>query len=241
MLIITIVSILLALVMGVVAWRATHAERERSAARVDALARDIHGVPEAPVQPRTAIIADEWPLRPAAASAEGAGPADMFAVAAQGTRSGSRWGLALAVGAFAVASAAALIVVLGGEGPGTRVALASERGGTLSRPAETREVPLELTTLSHERDGNQLTVRGVVRNPAAGTEMDHLSAVVVLFDGDGHVVTTGRSALGSSALIPGGESPFAVTIANAADTARYRVSFRSGERVVSHIDKRAAP
>ena len=241
MLIITIASVLFALVMGVVAWRATQGERERSAARVDALARDIHGASETPVQTRVATIADEWPLRPAAASAEATGPGDMFAVAAQGTRSGSRWGLALAVGAFAVASAAALIVVLGGDAPGTKVALASESGGTRARAEETREVPLELTALSHERNGNELTVRGVVRNPATGTEMDHLSAIVVLFDGDGHVVTTGRAALGSAALIPGGESPFAITIANAADTARYRVSFRSDERVVSHIDKRTAP
>ncbi len=178
MLIITIASILFALVMSVVAWRATQAERARSDARVEALARDIHG-PSRGFEELAPSLVDEVPLRLAAVRAEHVPASEMFAVAAHG-RSGSRWGLAVAVGAFAVACTAALLIVLSGETPGTPVAVASGAERPTASAAAVAEVPLELTALSHERNAGQLTVQGVVRNPAAGTEMDHLSAVVAL-------------------------------------------------------------
>ena len=37
----------------------------------------------------------------------------------------------------------------------------------------------------------------------------------------------------------GGESPFVVTVPGAADVGRYRVSFRTDDRVVPHIDRRS--
>jgi hypothetical protein len=231
LIILTAASMLLALIMSVVAWRTSRAERRRSEARIESLARDIHQPP----------VVDELPLRPGPGPVEPARSAgDLFAATSQPVASGSRWGLALAVGAFVVASAAAMIVVFGGDAPGTRIAIAS---GSEQAPAPQprRLGPLELIALSQERDGNQLTVRGIVRNPAAGTEMDRLTAVVVLFNQDGNAVATNRTPVASAALIPGGESTFAVTIADAADVARYRVSFRSDEHVVPHVDKRIAP
>ena len=42
--------------------------------------------------------------------------------------------------------------------------------------------PLELIALGHERDADGLTVRGVLRNPSSGSEISHLTAVVLLFD-----------------------------------------------------------
>lgn len=231
LMVITVVSVLIALAMSAVAWRATRAERERSEARIEALARDIH---------------DDIRFRAVDAAPAGS---EMFAVAAQSAPSGSRWGLAIAVGAFVVASFAALLVVFGGEGPGTRVALAS----TSPRPSGLQptpqpvaaqapaELPLELLALAHERDGNQLTVRGVVRNPASSTEMDRLTAVVVLLNRDGDVITTARAVVASPALLPGGESTFTITVPDAGDIGRYRVSFRTGERVIPHVDRRTGP
>jgi len=215
----TISSLLVALIMTVVAWRAVGAERERSAARVEALAHAIHEstpVEELPLR-STAIppppTAQPYATAHLAANEPHVSP-DMF-------------------GTVAAAPAT-------GDTPAARTALAS---ATDQAPAARRPVgaPLELVALSHDRDGNQLTVRGIVRNPAAGMEMDRLTAVVVLFGQDGNVVSTTRTAVASPALIPGGESTFAVTIADAQDVARYRVSFRSDERVVAHVDRRTAP
>jgi len=241
----TISSLLVALIMTVVAWRAVGAERERSAARVEALAHAIHEstpVEELPLR-STAIppppTAQPYATAHLAANEPHVSP-HMFGTVAAAPATGSRWGLAVAVGAFVVASVAAMVVVFGGDTPAARTALAS---ATDQAPAARRPVaaPLELVALSHDRDGNQLTVRGIVRNPAAGMEMDRLTAVVVLFGQDGTVVSTTRTAVASPALIPGGESTFAVTIADAQDVARYRVSFRSDERVVAHVDRRTAP
>lgn len=237
LIILTLVSITVAILTSVVAWRTTRAERLRSAARVEALARDIHGLP--PI--------DELPLRTHSVSAvEPAASGDLFVTTATATApSGARWGLAIAVGAFVVASMAALIVVLGGDDtPAQPIAQRpTPEAVTVQRTAvATRtDLPLELVTLSHERSGNQLTVKGIVRNPAAGAERDRLTAVVVLLNDAGSVVTTSRGAVAAQALIPGGESTFAVTVPDAGDVARYRVSFRSDERVVAHVDKRTGP
>ena len=51
-------------------------------------------------------------------------------------------------------------------------------------------------------------------------------------------LASGRAAVESSALIPGGESVFVVTVPAPAEVGRYRVSFRSDDRVISHVDKR---
>ena len=37
---------------------------------------------------------------------------------------------------------------------------------------------------------------------------------------------------------PGGESRFVVSVPSAADVGRYRVSFRTDDRVVPHVDRR---
>jgi hypothetical protein len=102
--------------------------------------------------------------------------------------------------------------------------------------ADTR--PLELVALTHERDGDQLTVRGLVRNPPSGQSVDRLTAVVFVFNHDGGFVTSARATVAPSQFDPGGESAFVVAIPNAGAISRYRVSFRTDDRVVPHLDKR---
>jgi hypothetical protein len=246
LILLTISSVLIALIMTVVAWRTVRAERERSAARVETLAHAIHEstpVDELPLRPTAALPRSRAPLyvEPhVTANEQQQHSPDMFGTVAAAPATGSRWGLAVAVGAFVIASVAAMVVVFGGDTPAARIAMASatDPAQTARRPVA---APLELVALSHDRDGNQLTVRGIVRNPATGMEMDRLTAVVVLFGQDGSAVSTTRTAVAAAALIPGGESTFAVTIADAQDVARYRVSFRSDERVVAHVDRRTAP
>jgi hypothetical protein len=246
LIVLTISSVLFALIMTVVAWRASGDERRRSEARIAALAQDIHqpfddfDLPARVRVTETIERAANAHLRtPQADVAILETGGAMFATAAHSTSSGSRWGLALAVGAFVVASAAAIMIVFSGEAPNAS-AMPPQNVSAATPPApQAAPAPLELVALGHERDGDQLTVRGIVRNPAAGTEMDRLTAVVSVFNRDGGFLTSGRAAVASPALIPGGESTFVVTMPAAGDVGRYRVSFRSDEHVISHVDKRS--
>lgn len=230
---ITIVSIVVAVAACGVAWRAIREERLRSDARVALLAHDIHG------------SGFDLDLRSADRSAK-ASAERMFTSPAP-SRSGSQLGLALAIGGFVAASIGAAAIVLSGA-PQTTAPAATDSSPTSAAAPSSRRAdgadarsaaPLELVALAHERDGDTLTIRGTIRNPPSGLEMNRLTAVVFLFDRDGAFLASGRSPVDSPALIPGGESTFLVTVPAAGDVARYRVSFRSGDRIVSHIDKRS--
>jgi len=226
LLLVTVISIVLAAVMGIVAWRIGNEERRRSEARVAALAAEIHGADPLPLR----IVATDLELRPRGA---GGASADMFAVAARG-EARRRWPAVMAAGVVVAATAIALIIVLSGGSNGT-----THASNQLVAAAAPRAVPaLELVALGHERDGDRLIVRGVVRNPAAGGRVDRLTAVVFLFNRDGGFLTSGRMMIDPPALVPGGESIFVVTIPGAADVGRYRVSFRTDDRIVPHADRR---
>jgi hypothetical protein len=60
-----------------------------------------------------------------------------------------------------------------------------------------------------------------------------------MFNQNGAFVTSGRATVDASALEPGAEAPFVVTVPGAADVGRYRVSFRTDDHVVPHVDKRS--
>ncbi len=98
--------------------------------------------------------------------------------------------------------------------------------------------PLELLSLSHQRQNDKLAVSGLVRNPAAGEPIQNLSAVVFLFDRMGTFVTSSRANVDFLKLGAGDESPFVVAIDAPATVARYRVSFRTDDGVVPHVDRR---
>jgi len=229
LLLVTVISIALAAVMGVIAWRIGNEERRRSQSRIAALAAEIHAATD-PLPLR--IVATDLELRPRVAGPAGT---DMFAVAERGEAS-RRWPAVMAAGVFVVATAVALIIVLSGGSNGTTHA----SNQAVAAPAVSQAVaaPLELVALGHERDADRLIVRGVVRNPAAGARVDRLAAVVFLFNRDGGFLTSGRTMIEPSALVPGGESIFVVTIPGAAEVGRYRVSFRTDDRIVPHVDRR---
>jgi len=94
------------------------------------------------------------------------------------------------------------------------------------------------TTLAEHADTTTLTVSGLVKNPAGGATVNGVTAVVFAFNRNGAFEASGRAPLDFRALAPGDESPFVVTVPNVADVARYRVTFRSGDAVVRHIDRR---
>ena len=260
LLLVTVTSMVVAVVMGVIAWRIAGEEGRRSEARIAALAADIHASPiVAPVRgadaglPRRAEIGlraeparvaseparvgathpwhDELELRPEPEVASSTG---LFAAAQQPARSGSRWAVVLGIGTLAVGTAAALAILLS-AGPRS---VAHDNGAAPVAAPAAAPVPLELVALGHERDGDRLTVRGVVRNPAAGAEIDGVTAVVFLFNRDGGFLASGRMPVQSSSLLPGGETTFVVIVPGASDVGRYRVSFRTDDRIVPHVDRR---
>ena len=265
LLVVTLTSMLLAAIMSVVAWRISAEERRRSEARVAALTAEIHGGAAAPVAAQSGVgrradivIRDEPPrlksvpsaqraprhwdddlqLRPVGRTTPGA---NLFAE--QPARSGSQSAAVILAGAFVLGTAIALAIVM--SGGFSSVARSANQptpanGASPSGPAAVApaQVPLELVALGHERDGDRLTVRGVVRNPASGAARDRVTAVVFLFNRDGGFLASGRATVESTTLQPGGESTFVVTIPGASDVGRYRVSFRIDDRILPHVDRR---
>jgi hypothetical protein len=240
--IVSLVSLVVAVAMSVVAWRILRDERQRSSARVAALASDIHDdAVESRVASPSHVAVGDLLLTDAARPS----PADrMFATAETSER--SRLTLVAAVVALVVGAAIALTIVFSGPsdstaaaGPaqsaeGHPVSVATNGAKTASGPA-----PLELVALGHERDSDGLTVRGVLRNPPTGAEVSHLSAVVLLFNRNGGYLASGRAAVQAATLGPGGETTFVVTVPDAPDVDRYRVSFRTDHDVVPHVDHRS--
>jgi hypothetical protein len=238
---ITIVSALVAVAATVIAVRVVHDERRRSQMRVAALAQEIHST--------AALDLDLQPRATSAVPSANASPSNLRAIhsvelfSSDSARGGRpRLGLSLAIAGFLAATVGAAAIVLGGVSQSSSsTAAAHELGQSDDAPHKAADTaaPLELVALAHEREGDTLTVRGSIRNPVSGLEMSRLTAVVFVFDADGGFVASGRAPVESPALIPGGESTFVVTVPTAGEIARYRISFRSGDRIVAHVDKRS--
>jgi hypothetical protein len=220
--VIAVISLIVSIIMSGVAWRLAREERRRSQARVAALTSDLA----------------DLELRPTTAFAPGA---DLFR-AEEPDHSRSRFAGVLAVGGFAVAMALALIVVTSQSSQSAaqpRMAQAPRPAATGLKPLATTEfAPLELLALGHEREGDRIIVRGIVRNPTGGVERDRVAVVVLLLNRDGGFLASGRAAVEVPGLAPGSQSGFVVTVPHANEVGRYRVSFRSDDRIVPHVDRR---
>ena len=235
MLVVTGISVLVAAAACVVAWRATDAERRRSAARVAALAAAadvdaersrLDGHERVDVA-TPAGLHEFMPAREAAAEPH-AGPAATPGLGTPVTDSGSgrrQHGLL---------AAAAIVFVL--VGTGSVVLLVSGRAPSVTRAAT--RVPLELVALSHGRPDGQLTISGLVHNPAAGDTIDQLDAHVRVFDAAGILIATRSTPVSVTAVPPGADAPFTITLGDASTAARYRVSFASGGTMLAHVDRR---
>ena len=190
------------------AWRTRADEQRRSAARVAALA--------------SALAASDGPTS-AGHTPNPVHVGSMFA--ANAGVSGGRFPRQLIFTGLATA-----IVVIGGT---------ALRNDAASEPARhTATAPLELVSMRHTRDGRTLRVTGLVRNPRTGAPLPRVMAVVFAFDKSGDFLASGRDTLEFSALAPGDESPFAVTMTDLGDVGRYRVSFRTDEGLLRHVDSR---
>lgn len=257
---ITVVSLIVALVMSVTSWRLMRDEKRRSAARIAALSAassdDVvqNDFPELPIveQPvQRAAARTLWKpapfdsTMPAAAdpsridspkNGESALHAAGFLGASpiESSHTNRQRGLVIATIVFFITITSGFIYMMSGSGAAPGAAAVSG------------EAPLELVSLSHARQNNRSTgltagkleVSGLVRNPVGGKPVEKLSAVVFLFDRAGTFVTSARAHVDFLKLSAGDESPFVVSIDAPATVARYRVSFRTDDGVVPHIDRR---
>ncbi len=232
LIVVTALSLAIAGAMSIVAWRVAGEERRRSAARVAALAADIRSS-DVDVDPPL-VTAD-----PDVADTPTSG--NMFTFI-QPVTALPRLATVILAGVLVVGAGAALLVALGRSGDVAANSVAKPAAGGAEPQAAvspTTARALELVALGHERDRDRLTVRGIVRNPVSGSPLNQLTVVVLVYDRAGGFLTTGRALVQAPSLGPGGESTFLVTIPGAANVGRYRVSFRSEDRVIPHVDTRS--
>ncbi|MEP6918568.1 MAG: hypothetical protein ABJC89_23200 [Acidobacteriota bacterium] len=257
---VTVISLALAIGMGVVVAMLLRADRARSEARVAALSamaaapvpamervRPVRPAPPAPappVPPRPTPAAPVFPavqripssladmdIRPGqTASVQ---PPGLFAAHDQP----STWGPRLAVVAMLVVGLAIVGFAMM-SGAARRAAAVPPAAVANTVPAET--APLELLSLRHAQEGQNLTITGLVRNPRTGASLSRLVATAFVFAADGTFLASSRAPLDVTALAAGDESPFVVTVPVTGEVSRYRIGFRTEDgQVIAHVDKRA--
>ena len=251
---VTVISLTMALAMGVVTWRLIREERRRSDARVATLMADLErsrgrnvgpvdrNVPRArsvsypvhtaaPVPPRDptgSATPTAGHVRPAGASVALPVPMPSASTGLFATLTGSP----TSPGTFLASVAAAVVVVV------AAVSLAMLSGGAPADTGAGAPEPVELLSLAHAKEGEYLAITGSLRNPSDGIERGQLSVLATVFDLDGTVVGTGQTPLPVAVLPPGNETPFSISLPDADRINRYRISFMQGQTSVPHVDRR---
>ena len=248
---VTIISLLLAWAMAIVTWQRIRAERRLSDARAAALMAELTrdaaspdgpgGRPErrppivypaaaaaepppgrrrAPVELRLPFTAPEE-----APEARGETPrANLWReVLAPTPPAQPHWGHRLAAVAVGTVLVAAVSLATRAPGPRDQTAAAA---------------PVELLSLDHRKQGDYLAVSGSLRNPPGGQERAKLSITATVFDRTGAVIGTGQTPLPVTVLPPGGETAFTISLPDADQINRYRVSFMEDQASLPHVDRR---
>lgn len=260
LIVVTLGSLAMAAALLVLVWRLLREERRRSAARVAALETGILDAADsvaeparvARVAPAPTVIRESRASRPTfedplsrpfdTAPADAPDPssayihADLFGSTGRPARASRSFGLIATVGVLVVGAAVTFAMLSSSAEP--RPALAKIDHPAATTVAAKSGAPLELVSLRHRRDGEALSITGVVRNPAAGARVQNLTAVVFLFDRNGGFLASGRAPIDYTTLVAGDESPFVVTVKEPGAVGRYRVSFRTDDQVIPHIDRR---
>ena len=237
LLIVTFIAVAVAIAAAAYAWRLADAERQRSEARVAALAAEIDGGYPAKAGLHGGYPAEAGLHREAEAGLQGypaeAGLHGAPAMFERAPRSGLQGRPLLKVG-VGFAMAVLVIVLIAMSGERERAAADGPRAAAQEQPGQ----GLELLSMRHARAGDALTVTGLVRNRGTA-QSGSIMAVVFVFDRDGAFVASGRAPLEFDAIAPGDESPFRVTIPEVKDVGRYSLSFRTQAGIVPHVDRRA--
>ena len=267
---VTVVSLGLALGMSLLAWRTSQEVKRHSAARVAALAAAAQVPSAVPIPGGDTAPAESLPTdapaspwrSPASIVTETTAGLSTFASEAPTAGARAVPVVADAPGADVVpvqsgflgaeapvresnrhqrwlaAAAAVLAVVLGGV---VYLRMSGGDSQPVSAQLQAASSPLELLSLRHEREGVNLAVAGLVRNPTSGPVVERVTAVVFLFDQQGTFVTSAKAPIDFLKLTAGDESPFVVKVAAPQSVARYRVSFRTEDGTLPHVDRRGEP
>jgi hypothetical protein len=243
----------MAAALSVIVWRMLRVERRRSDARVMALAELAAHEPPVHVaaHPPRVTHREETPHRervqapPARAVPQP--PPDLTlrdaAVAAptifaEHEPSASPWGKRFAVMSGLGLAVAAIVLF----GLTERERSAEGASHKLVKPAGVASAAapgLELLSLHDTRQPGTLTITGLVQNPRDGAMLTRVTVTAFAFDASGAFLASGRALLDVTALAPGDESPFVVTVPVTENVARYRIGFRGDDgRVIAHIDRR---
>ena len=218
---VTLISLAMAGGLSVIVWRMLRDERARSEARIAVLAT----MAAAPVAARST----EVPLRQA--------PASVGAMFAEPEQS-SPWGSRLAVMA-ALALVLASVVLFALAAGGTKTSPRSALAGAGQAGAAASVAGLELLSLRDARQGDTLTITGLVRNPRQGSPLTRVAVAAYTFDDNGSFLASGRALLDVTTFAPGDDSPFVVAVPVTGPVARYRIGFRTEDgRIISHVDRR---
>ena len=219
---VTLLSLAMAGGLSVIVWRMLRDERARSDARVAVLA----SMAAAPAPAR----AHDLPLQEAPPTV-GA----LFKEPEAASPWGNRFAVMAALG-LVVASVVLFALAAGGTNPSARAA------GISTAPANTTAAAaagLELLSLRDGRQGDTLTITGLVHNPQSGGSLSRVTVTAYTFDDTGSFLASGRALLDVTSFAPGDDSPFVVSVPVTGTVARYRIGFRTEDgRVISHIDKR---
>lgn len=230
-------SLGLAVVLSVVVWRMAREERRRREARAAALAA-MAGVAQSGPDSRDPALDLPLNMDPANATRQAAAVAAGPLFTPPPRR--SAWGARLAIMA-AIALSVTTAVLLSLSLRGARDTATTAAPGAPAIAPANAPAGLELLSLADSRDAEHLTITGIVRNPRGGTPLNRVTVMAFTFDGSGAFLASARTLIDVTALAPGDESPFVVTLPASDRIARYRVGFRTEDgRVIAHVDKRHA-
>jgi hypothetical protein len=259
---VTVISLGLAITMSIVAWTLLKAERQRAAARIEALeALAFSREPERP-EPVAApkVVA---PRRDESAPAEldfAPELPDWDAVirgdSDDGSEDRNRLEIPMPARSARAVLPAAMFFTEPASNAGARRLLAVAAIGLLiaagyatasamrspevvaavaasTPPPSAEPQPLELLSLKHSPDSTgTFTISGFVQNPAGGKDLTNVEVVVYLFDQQDQYFMTGRAALETADLRTGTDSGFAVHVSGVTNVGRYRVGFRQADGTV---------
>jgi hypothetical protein len=231
---VTLLSMGMAGSLSVIVWRMLRDERQRSEARVAALAG--MAARQAP-RPRSAIETVshsplDLPMRAQAPPATQPMFAEPPASSPWGHRAAVMTGLALVL-------ASVILLALASNAGRTSARSAASASSPAAPAVATAPAGLELISLRDSRKADSLTITGLVRNPHGGSPLARVAVTAYTFDDKGSFLASGRALIDVTSLAPGDESPFVVSVPVTDTVARYRIGFRGDDgHVIAHVDKR---
>jgi hypothetical protein len=148
----------------------------------------------------------------------------------------SPWGTRAAIAGAIVLAVAAVVFAALAARTGAQTAALQAHGATT--PAADSGA-LELLSLRDSRQGDALTITGLVQNPRGGVPLRRVIVTAYAFDPSGAYLASGQALLDVTALAPGDQSPFVVSVPVTGAVARFRIGFRAEDgTVISHVDRR---